>query len=383
MEVFKSSVAGKTLSLDALNRPILDESESPWGSMKNLLLTKDRNELDTFKKNYKTKFTATLSKGDKVFFGKTSFPSLLLSRINDVTPTGLKRVAKADNADKYVVDPDLISFFDTSGIVVKVSDDDWYYLEINPTYMYKDKLFKKLQDHLEYEVYWAQGVHNIAVAEAYLDPGNKVTTWEFIKYISQFTPTMTQTEKESIFAMLKCANDEDYKAAVDMLQYYNILPDLGEIMETLRSSTNMNRPSRNTSSGMSSAGKYLFYVLGMSPSELYGISESTYWRVDPNDLYTAYNDWQKGHPMNPTLPDLTEIIITRLVKACNDDYYTRRDMRETHSKLAVEPDTGQASIQCQHTCTYAHNRAPLIKNVSLRYQKVLDQYKLKFVLYDE
>lgn len=210
----------------------------------------------------------TINKNDKIFFGDSSFPSLLLGRLN----LDVKRTTKPDIADRIILDRDIpgsnifhrLFLFDEANNIGVCADPLWredkvsYGIRIN-------KIISTLKSYFNYnmKLYCSVKADNYKLYEIYQKFPNKFTsTIELSKYVHNQLPMIKEDEYSGISDMLKSQDKATVSLGLGMLQYYNFF-DFGiNIVSDLTTGLCLDLPSNRES-------EYIYFLLGTNRSLLY------------------------------------------------------------------------------------------------------------------
>lgn len=212
----------------------------------------------------------TINAGDKIFFANSTFPSLLLGRLD----VDLKRTTKPDNADKIVSDCDM-SENDIFHNVVLIDPNKFVLTRlswqgkgetINTFSSVVTKtidLFNQMGYNVSlyvciskqgYEVYQALQTHSAKL----------ISTTDFTKYIVSQLPQMQPDEVNNIAYMLKSQDQATVSTALGTLQYYNFAEHMPQILEALMTTQCYDLPNNREAT-------YLYSLFGLDRGSLYAV----------------------------------------------------------------------------------------------------------------
>ena len=173
------------------------------------------------------KSSGQISTGNKIYFSNSTFPSLLLGRLD----IKLKRTTKSDSADKIVSDckitirdcyrqPILLDL--NNHVVIRC---DIEYNQSKKNYVGKVNFIKNIMKSLynyNLELYSSIYKDNYDEYQLYLkDPSKFISTTDFTKYAISQLPILQEDEANNIIYMLKSQDKPTVSTALGTLQYYN------------------------------------------------------------------------------------------------------------------------------------------------------------------
>ena len=236
------------------------------GSVSDIFLNEySSNEIyDIYHSNFKIKSAQyTLSGNDKIYFKDSTFPSLLLGRLN----TNIKRTTKSDNADIIVTDCNLsINSCFYAPSLIDVQNKIIIDIPLNGTkseYVAKVlSITKTFKNVYGYNLKTYLGIHpdNYELYELYQQHPNKfVSTNDFAKQIVNTLPVLSDAEASNILYMLKSQDKSTVGLALGTLQYYNFFEYGLDIVSALITSNCFELPNNREA-------EYIYFLLGVDKS---------------------------------------------------------------------------------------------------------------------
>lgn len=273
-----------------------------------------------------TEATPIWTKKTKVAFYGSSFPSLLLGRLN----VDIKRTTSVDNADYLVVDS--FNEYPSSRDMMLVGLDKndncvIYYFSWQED---KTKIPADLYKYFPgYTFQWTSScsVNRQVFMDVIKQHSNKcINTQTFIKYV--YSSVAKPSDEEDVKSLISMITSKDQDLGFNTLVYYNFFDYLPNIYQALINNTN----NRNNLSNNSSA-KFVYYILNTSSSQINElINDSTTKRLNKLgalkqnsfmtnqaliNLQKILND-QVGIEINNTFKDALNAINAHVVIVTND-----------------------------------------------------------------
>jgi len=273
-----------------------------------------------------TEATPTWTKKTKVAFYGSSFPSLLLGRLN----VDIKRTTNVDNADYLVVDSFNEYLAHRTIMLVGVDKNDncvMYYFGWQED---KTKIPVDLQTYFPgYTFQWASScsVNRQVFMDVIKQHSTKcISTQTFVKHV--YSSVAKPSDEEDVKSLISMLTSKDQDLGFNTLVYYNFFDYLPNIYQALINNTN----NRNNLSNNASA-KFVYYILNTSSGQINKlINDSTTNRLNKLgalkqnsfmtnqaliNLQKILND-QVGIEINSTFKDALDAINAHVVIVTND-----------------------------------------------------------------
>lgn len=273
-----------------------------------------------------TEATPIWTKKTKVAFYGSSFPSLLLGRLN----VDIKRTTNVDNADYLVVDSfnEYLSSRDIMLVGLDKNDNCVIY-----HFGWQEDKTKIPADLYKYfPGYTFQWISSCSVnRQVFMDVikqhSNKcINTQTFIKYV--YSSVAKPNDEEDVKSLISMITSKDQDLGFNTLVYYNFFDYLPNIYQALINNTN----NRSNLSNNASA-KFVYYILNTSSSQINELINSSTTRrlnnlgaLEQNSFMTnqalinlqkILND-QVGIEINNTFKDALNAINAHVVIVTND-----------------------------------------------------------------
>lgn len=270
--------------------------------------------------------TPTWTKKTKVAFYSSSFPSLLLGRIN----VDIKRTTNIDNADYLVMDS--LNEYPSSRPIVLVGLDKndncvLYYFgwKEDQTVIPPD-----LQTYFPgYTFQWASScsINRQAFIDTIKQHSNKcISTQALVKHV--YSSVAKPSGEEDIKSLISMLTSKDQDLGFNTLVYYNFFDYLPNIYQALINNTNNRSDLSNNASA-----KFVYYILNTSSRQINDLIISSTTRrlnklgaLKQNSFMTnqalinlqkILND-QVGIEINSTFKDALDAINAHVVIVTND-----------------------------------------------------------------
>ena len=273
-----------------------------------------------------TEATPTWTKKTKVAFYGSSFPSLLLGRLN----VDIKRTTNVDSADYLIVD----SFNEYSSsrqmMLVGLDKNDNCVIYSFGWQEDETKIPSNLQIYFPgYTFQWISScsVNRQVFMDVIKQHSNKcVSTQTFIKYI--YSSVTKPSDEEDVKSLISMLTSKDQDLGFNTLVYYNFFDYLPNIYQALINNTN----NRSNLSNNASA-KFVYYILNTSSGQINDLINGSMTKrlnklgaLKQNSFMTnqalinlqkILND-QVGIEINNTFKDALEAINAHVVIVTND-----------------------------------------------------------------
>ena len=273
-----------------------------------------------------TEATPTWTKKTKVAFYGSSFPSLLLGRLN----VDIKRTTNVDSADYLVVDSfnEYPSFRPIVLVGMDKNDNCVIYSfgwQEDETVIPSD-LYKYFPG---YTFQWASScsINRQVFMDVIKQHSNKcINTQTFIKHV--YSSVAKPNDEEDVKSLISMLTSKDQDLGFNTLVYYNFFDYLPNIYQALINNTN----NRSNLSNNASA-KFVYYILNTSSSQINDlINSDTTKRLNKLgalkqnsfmtnqaliNLQKILND-QVGIEINSTFKDALDAINAHVVIVTND-----------------------------------------------------------------
>ena len=211
-----------------------------------------------------------VAKDDKIFFADSTFPSLLLGRLN----VGVKRTTKANTADKIIMDNGLYAH-EIFHRLQLIDFDKAVVIECTPSYresqqQYISKVNKLInlgqsKFGVNFKLYASVILSTYEIYDTCSKYPSKVTsTKELTKYVISNLPKIKEEECENICYMLKSQDEATVKLGLGTLQYYNFIDYGLEVINSLANTKSYQLPDNRDA-------EYIYSVLGVSKNQLYAL----------------------------------------------------------------------------------------------------------------
>ena len=339
--------------------------------------SKDLDELDALTKTPPTS-KKVISKGDKIFFSKkTTFPTLLLSRLD----TDVKRVVKEDKADVYVIDkPKVLYSVDTyiAYFTETQNQEPVLYWENVSKYETEElnKLVNKWKSALNSdEIYFLRSYScdDHTIFNTCLNSNKPIVyTDDFIKYIDKFRPKLEGDELDSVLNMLKSPDDESYAAGINLIPYYNIEDVKFEIFWHLKESVKNGRSSISKGKVES----YVFSLIQLTPG---AIKKKLRWfSNDINAIKYLFNEY---HITYGSIPAKQKYCKPTLLENICTNFYIQELLRRADLKIELVPESGE--VQNFNGCKNKNEKETILNTINNRYDDLLKFTHLEVRVYDK
>lgn len=292
------------------------------------------------KSEYKPSSFATVKPKDKIYFSSSSpFPPLLLGRMG----LDLKRTTLLKSADKIVTDFKMSNYcspYNLRLISINVQLKSVYC--INLTYGTTHSLaeLKKLVLSAQnidpnFALYLFLPKADIELMDLINNNASKIVNpIEFIKYINDKLPEITDDEFESVKSMLLAKDKQSVVTGINLIPFYNLskrIPDLVSIM------MKCNRPKLVTTD-------YILFILGLTAYQLEQASGN--FRV----FFAIMADVMKNNIiMDPSLrTKIRQIMSVELCERISSEYkeeLTRLDLQIQLNDKIRETDSSNTEVE--------------------------------------
>lgn len=215
-----------------------------------------------------TPTTKTISSGNKISFADSTFPSLLLGRLN----IGIKRTTNHDVADIIVSDCTMNTHdcFDTPVLLDEVNKvaipmQIWWSEDIKSYIARANIVQQKLKEvyNYKFKFYCTVKTSNIDLYNVAQKHSSKIiSTRAFTTYVISKLPQLGQTEASNICDMLKAKDPDIVSMALGMLQYHNFYEYGPEILTALGTSLCVDLPTNRDA-------LYIYKLLNVTKNQLH------------------------------------------------------------------------------------------------------------------